>query len=89
MAYYQKKEKKQFVAVIQPGTNDNNRKMYTFTDEDSVLNYVGSELEDHEILVRVFSFNEEGKVVHYEVKFEGRLKLAEKKEEIATQWEPK
>lgn len=84
MSYYQKREKKQFVAVIQRGTDYSSKKMYTFNDEESVLNYIGSELEGSEQVVRVFSFNDEGKVEHYEIKFEGRLKLVVKQEEIKT-----
>lgn len=77
-----RKDLKQFVAVVQPGTNYNNKRMYTFNDEDSVLSYIGSELEDNEQVLRVFSFNEEGKVEHFEIKFEGRLKLVTKPKEI-------
>lgn len=79
-----RKDLKQFVAVVQPGTNYNNKRMYTFSDEDSVLNYIGSELEDNERVIKVFSFNDEGKVEHFDIIFEGRLKLVVKREEIKT-----
>lgn len=83
MGYYNK-EKKQFVAVIQTGTDYSSKKMYTFSDESSVLDYIGSELEGSQHVIRVFSFNDEGKVEHFDIVFEGRLKLVVKREEIKT-----